>query len=201
MSLRAGPTDGGSPVTVWSLEMTRPTELRPAEEPAPAPTLVHARRPAPELSRFFYRSVGGNWYWVDRLDWTMDDWLRWVDRPDHELWTAWLDGCPVGYFELDQQPEEAVEVAFFGLLAAWHGAGLGGWLLTEALRRAWSLPDVRRVWVHTCTLDGPAALTNYEARGLRRYAETTEFRDLSAPSPGPWRGSAVPPGPATVRPR
>jgi hypothetical protein len=25
------------------------------------------------------------------------------------------------------------------------------------------------VWVHTCTLDGPHALANYEARGLRPF--------------------------------
>jgi hypothetical protein len=27
------------------------------------------------------------------------------------------------------------------------------------------------VWVHTCTLDAPTALANYQARGLRIYKE------------------------------
>ncbi|MEA2383683.1 MAG: hypothetical protein QOH72_3654, partial [Solirubrobacteraceae bacterium] len=30
-----------------------------------------------------------------------------------------------------------------------------------------------RAWVHTCTLDGPNALPNYEARGLRRFRTET----------------------------
>ena len=56
---------------------------------------------AVELSRFFYRAVGGDWYWLDRLDWTYDQWRDWVTAPGHELWTCWVDGVPAGYFELE----------------------------------------------------------------------------------------------------
>lgn len=31
-----------------------------------------------------------------------------------------------------------------------------------------------RVWVHTCTLDGPHALANYRARGLTVYRTEDE---------------------------
>ena len=56
-----------------------------------------------------------------------------------------------------------MEIAYFGLLPAFHGRGSGGALLEHALRRGFELGD--RVWVHTCTLDGPHALANYQARG------------------------------------
>ena len=50
---------------------------------------------------------------------------------------------------------------------------LGGALLEAALHRAWAMNDAAsptgRVWVHTCTLDGPHALANYEARGMSIY--------------------------------
>ncbi len=59
----------------------------------------------------------------------------------------------------------SVEVAYFGLLRDFHGAGLGGALLTHALRRALELGTP--VTLHTCTLDGPHALANYLARGMR----------------------------------
>ncbi|MGY4541959.1 hypothetical protein ACVWY0_001872 [Arthrobacter sp. UYNi723] len=36
------------------------------------------------------------------------------------------------------------------------------WSLTQRV----DLPQVSRVWVHTCTLDGPAALANYQSRGF-----------------------------------
>ena len=32
----------------------------------------------------------------------------------------------------------------------------------------------RRVWVHTCTLDHPAALANYQARGMKSYKTEME---------------------------
>lgn len=178
--------------------MASPGQLRPAREPGLPATLVVADRPDPELSRFFYRLVGGPWLWVDRLGWTPDQWLAWVDRPEHQLISCWCPPppgpspgapgvepppgrepepgwVPAGYVELEQQGT-AVEVVYFGLAEAFIGQGLGGWLLTEGLRRAWAVPGTERVWLHTCSLDGPNALANYRARGLEVTGETIEWR-------------------------
>ena len=67
--------------------------------------------------------------------------------------------------------------------------GLGGWLLTRAVERAWAVEGTRRVWLHTCELDSPAALANYEARGFVATGTSVELWDTREPSPGPWRGS------------
>ena len=75
-------------------------------------------------------------------------------------------GDRAGYYELLPADGE-VQIAHFGLLPAFHGRGLGGALLEHALRRGFELGT--RVWVHTCTLDGPHALANYRARGLVPY--------------------------------
>jgi GNAT superfamily N-acetyltransferase len=48
------------------------------------------------------------------------------------------------------------------------GKGLGKWLLTRAVQEAWVL-GATRVWLHTCTLDHPSALANYQARGFAPY--------------------------------
>lgn len=186
---QAGP--GVREVRITHLEMTDPAQLRPAAAPKVEATLVRAGRPAPELSRFFYRAVGGDWYWLDRLDWTYDQWLGWVSAPGHELWSAWVDGVPAGYVELDRSSggPGSVEIAYFGLLPGFAGLGLGGWLLTRALERAWEVEGTTRVWVHTSELDSAPALANYEARGLVVYGHETELWDTTAPSPGPWRGS------------
>ncbi len=188
MTRVSGPGPGVREVVVTTLEMTAPDQLVTGPTPAVEVSLVRAVRPAPELSRFLYRSVGGDWYWLDRLGWTFDQWQEWVTHPGHELWVAYVEGSPAGYFELVGEGAE-VEVAFFGLLPAYSGLGLGRWLLSEAVLRAWSIDGVRRVWLHTCELDSPAALSNYRARGFAVTATSIEHWDTSAPSPGPWRGS------------
>ncbi len=163
-------------VVTWSLELTDRAAVRAAAEPADPPLLLPALHASPELSRFFYGLVGEGWGWTDRLSWTAQRWTAWVDRPEHHLVTAWHEGVPAGYYELEQQPAAerpgTVELAYFGLARHGFGRGWGGWLLTRALHHAWDLPGTRRVWVHTCSLDHPHALANYEARGLVRFAQT-----------------------------
>lgn len=160
-------------VTTWSLEMGSPEELRPAPKPSAFEdlALVQARRPSAAFARFLYATVGGDWQWIDRLPWSESEWLAWLDRPRVETWVAYVEGTPAGYFQLDGATDpESVEIAYFGLMPGFIGQGLGGWLLTEAIRRAWAL-GTGRVWVHTCSLDGPHALANYQARGLRVFKE------------------------------
>lgn len=182
-------------ITTWYLEQTDPGRLRPAAA-VPVP-VARAEVVSPELNRYLYTAVGGDWYWMDRLGWTWPEWHAWLSRPGVETWLALDRGTPVGYAELDGaggDPGE-VELAYFGLLPPFVGRGLGGHLLTEALRRAWTLADrapvepTRRVWVHTCTNDGPAALVNYQARGMRLYRTEKETAELPDTPPGPWPGA------------
>jgi GNAT superfamily N-acetyltransferase len=168
-----------SPVTVttWYLELLRPHDLRPARVPDGALSLVRAEIPLPELNRFLYTAVGRGWYWLDRVVWDEARWLAWLDRPELETWVLYVSGTPAGYFEIESQPGGNVELAYFGLLPRFMGRGLGGYLLTKAIERAFEL-GAARVWVHTCSLDAPQALANYQARGFRIYAEQTIEREL-----------------------
>ena len=76
-----------------------------------------------------------------------------------------------GYFELFEREHE-VEIIYFGLAPSFIGKGFGGALLTRALEEAWRM-NPNRVWVHTCTLDHAAALSNYKARGMVVYKTET----------------------------
>lgn len=164
-----------TPVTTWYLEQNAPEELRSAAEPSAAGIeVVRAEVPSGELGRFLYAAVGGDVSWIDRLPWPVDQWQKHLERPGSELWVAYERGTPAGYIELDAQDEAAVEIAYFGLLPAFRGKGIGGHLLSFGTARAWDLagrwpgrPRTRRVWVHTCSLDGPYALGNYQRRGFR----------------------------------
>jgi GNAT superfamily N-acetyltransferase len=175
-------------IEIYHLEMTSPADLRPSPARAAGFRVERARIPTPELNRFFYTAVGGDWYWIDRLGWTLEQWRAWVDRPELETWIGYLEGTPAGYFELERQPGGQVELVYFGLLPGFLGRGIGGALLTAAVERAWAM-GASRVWVHTCSLDGPAALRNYEARGFRRYKTETVEKDFPEEPPGPWLGA------------
>ncbi len=84
-------------------------------------------------------------------------------------------GALAGYLELDAHPTGDVEVAYFGLLPRFVGQGVGGHLLALGVGAAWET-GAARVWAHTCSLDGPHALANYEARGFRIFDRTIEQR-------------------------
>ena len=120
------------------------------------------------VSRFFYVEVGRPHNWTDNLRRSDAEWQAWAERV--ETWVATVAGERAGYYEL--RPEDgSVEVAYFGLLARFQGAGLGGFLLTHALRRGFEVAP--RVWLHTNTQDAAAALPNYRARGLRPFRTET----------------------------
>lgn len=175
-------------LTTHYLEMRSPDQLAPARAPDPAPRIEQAKIPLPELNRFLYTAVGGDWYWRDRLGWTHAEWMNWLHRPEVQTWVLYEQGTPAGYIELEKQAGTDVELAYFGLIPGFFGRGLGGHLLTVGIRHAWAM-DAKRVWVHTCTLDGPAALANYQARGLRVYKVETVDKAHPGPPDGPWPGA------------
>jgi GNAT superfamily N-acetyltransferase len=153
-------------LTTWYLESREPAAGELTSPPAT--TLVEAQIKQFEVNRFLYQWIGGPWQWRDRLDWTEQQWRTVVEADHYRTWIAWQQGSPCGYFELEQQGR-SVQIAYFGLAERFLGRGLGAWLLSAALDRAWAWPGTERVWVHTCSLDHPAALDNYRARGMRVY--------------------------------
>ncbi|MGG6293790.1 GNAT family N-acetyltransferase [Leptolyngbya sp. AN02str] len=176
-------------VTTWYLDMHDAHQLRCSSPLSNQVSILQATVPSPELNRFLYTSVGGNWYWCDRLVWTYDQWMDYLDRPEVQTWVAYVGGNPAGYVELEAQPKGDVEIVYFGLLPAFVGQGLGGHLLTVGVQRAWQMPQTQRVWVHTCSLDGPYALKNYESRGFTVYHQETKREQLPDVAPGPWPGA------------
>ncbi|MEU1788500.1 GNAT family N-acetyltransferase [Streptomyces sparsogenes] len=181
-------------VTTWSLEQTSPADLAPAQEPPAAAEvrIVRSEIPSPEFSRFLYGSVGADIAWTDRLGWSLEQWRGWLDRPGLETWVAYERGTPAGYIELEGQDEGVVEIVYFGLLPAFRGRRIGGHLLSWGTARAWDLaerwpgrPPTKRVWLHTCSKDGPYALDNYRRRGFRVFDTKLDTEPEPEPAPGP----------------
>ena len=176
-------------LTKWSLEMRVAEELRAASPPQQPLPVSRAEIPSPEFSRFLYTAVGQHWYWLERLGWSYAEWERHLDRPEVETWVGYVRGTPAGYFELEAHRDDGtVEITQLGLLRTFIGQGLGGNLLTVAVKRAWAI-GATRVVVRTFSLDHPNALSNYKARGFRVFDEFTGPANVPDKSPGPWPGA------------
>jgi len=176
-------------VTTTHLEMRSRSDLRPAGTARVSFELVRAEIPCPELNRFLYATVGAEWWWYSRLPWDYARWLAYLDRSELETWVAYVSGSPAGYFELERQGEGSVELAYLGLLPRFVGTGLGGALLTAAVGRGWDM-GATRVWVHTCDLDHPQALRNYQARGFKVFRVEQQAEELPDHPLEPWPGAA-----------
>jgi GNAT superfamily N-acetyltransferase len=117
--------------------------------------------------KFLYQAVGEMWSWRDRLVIPEDELRRILSQPECNIDVLYIDGVPAGYIELMREGD-STEIAYFGLRPAFIGQGLGKHLLSAGIARAWD-EGARRVWVHTCNLDGPHALDNYRKRGFTIY--------------------------------
>jgi GNAT superfamily N-acetyltransferase len=163
------------------LEMRRPEDLRPAQEPRDPPRLERIENCSGSFFRYLYEEVGRAYHWVDRLKWSDDRVHAHLDDPNVSLWLLSSGSSPAGYFELRRHGDDSVEVAYFGLLPEFVGRGWGGHLLTLAVREAWAMRP-ERVWLHTCTLDHPAALPNYLKRGFRPVRDETYTAEVPSAS-------------------
>ena len=139
----------------------------------PSPLALHRIHPSPSEYRDLFRAVGAPWLWFSRLV-MRDAPLRAIlDHPAVEVFEVRDGARAVGMLELDRRITGECELAFVGLVPALAGQGHGRWLLAEAVARAWSA-DTRRVHVHTCSLDHPAALGAYRRAGFVAVARKLE---------------------------
>ena len=128
------------------------------------------------LARDLYQSIGREWYWADRYDWYLSQWNDRIGKLNVSLWVMYKENEPLGYYELELQQNDNVEISYFGLLPGLIGQGLGKYMLMDAFRRSFDDLDASRIWLHTCTLDHPQALSNYQSRGMRIYKKKSDIQ-------------------------
>lgn len=160
---------------VTYLEMRRRAAARPERDDAPW-TLRHVDRPALDWYRDLYRRVGAEWLWSSRLELADEALAELITAPTTEVHALARDGRDEGILELDFATPGDCEIVFFGVSSQLVGAGAGRWLMNRAIARAWARP-IRRLWLHTCTLDSPGALGFYVRSGFVPYARKVEVFD------------------------
>ncbi len=157
------------PTTVTYLQMFAEPLLH-VPTPAQRIALVKAEKPPVHFTRYLYGTVGADYLWVDQMRISDADLAATTQDDKYETYVLSCDGCPAGYFELDCRQMPDIELAYFGLIPEYAGRGLGKYLLSQAIKTAWS-HNPERLHVETCTLDHPAALPLYQKCGFTPYAQ------------------------------
>jgi ribosomal protein S18 acetylase RimI-like enzyme len=157
---------------VTDLEM----RTKPSLRPVPNSPLQLKRWNKPPLGNYraLFARVGSPWLWFSRAIMPDDALNAILQDPLVELFAV-VDraGVEVGILELDFRKVPDCEITFFGLIPELAGQGHGRWLMAETLNRAWR-QGIECVWLHTCTLDHPSALSFYQKQGFTPVGREVE---------------------------
>ncbi len=126
-----------------------------------------------QLNKFFYKNIGKNHKWVDRLIWNEKQWIDYTTNTKVKTFVLKKGDDLVGYFELIfHNDKNEIEIAYFGLLEEYRNQKLGSYLLSLAIKESFK-DKPGRVWLHTCSLDHKNALNNYLSRGMKIFKKET----------------------------
>lgn len=163
-------------VSVYHLEMLAASS-RSVQMPREGLRVLHAKQPSVSYYRFLYNTVGSNYHWCRRGKLADAELAAIISSPQNELHVLCVEGAPAGFAELNRCEHQVTELVQFGLMPEFIGQGLGKWFLQWTIDKVWSW-DVSRFWLHTCSLDHPAALPMYRKAGFVLCHEETVRRPL-----------------------
>ena len=160
------------------LEIKSIEDLSAAVQPYDLCTLNMVDPPDFQLNKFFYKQIGKNCRWIDRLSWSDQKWIQYVENKNVKTYILKHNEELVGYFEQVFSDEDlSCEISYLGILDEYLEKKYGGYLLTEAIKKSF-VKNIKRVWVHTCSLDHKNALKNYLSRGMKIFKSETVLLDL-----------------------
>ena len=123
------------------------------------------------LNKFFYKQIGKNHRWTDRLSWNDNMWVNYVSDKSVNTFVLMYKKNLAGYFErIYNKQSNEFEIAYFGILHEYRNKKFGAYLLSKAIELSFK-DGAKRVWVHTCTFDHKNAIKNYLSRGMKIFKE------------------------------
>jgi ribosomal protein S18 acetylase RimI-like enzyme len=153
----------------YYLEITSIDKLKDKQKPIDNLKIDLLKSENFELNKFFYKQIGKKYQWVDRLAWSDATWQKYTANKNLKTYVLKENNNLIGFFELIYNNEAFdCEIAYFGIFEEFFSKGYGGYLLSEAIKLGFQ-SNVKRVWVHTCSLDHPNAILNYKSRGMQVF--------------------------------
>jgi GNAT superfamily N-acetyltransferase len=123
------------------------------------------------INKFFYRQIGKDHFWRDRLLWSDKEWQKYINNKNLETGIMKINNELVGFYEQEfHENRNEMELIQMGILKEYQGKKLGSFLLKYIIQNVHSR-NIERLWVHTCSLDHKYALNNYLSKGLKIFKE------------------------------
>lgn len=160
---------------VTYFEVFAPPPPRPEPE-RPDLAFRHIADPDTGWYRETIRTIGEAWLWFSPLVMPEAQLVALLANPRLEVYALDRGAETVGIAELDRRVEGEVEVSFFGVAPSEMGTGAARWLMNRTLKEAFR-HGPRRVWLHTCSFDHPAAVPFYLRSGFAPYKFAIEVTD------------------------
>ncbi len=157
---------------------------RPEREIGPAPAGLEVRRvenPPIHFYRYLYDTIGAPWVWWERKRQSDAEIAAELHSPEFRFYVPYLNHVPIGMVELDCRRFPDVQLNYFGIIPEYCGQGLGSYVLNWSVDLVWNA-GATRYWLHTCSLDSPAALPVYCKAGFAEFKTVTE--EVDDPSQG-----------------
>ena len=102
------------------------------------------------INKFFYRQVGKDHFWRDRLLWSDKEWKKYINNKNLETGIMKVNDKLVGFYEQEfHKSQNEMELIQMGILKEFQGKKLGSFLLQYIVQNTFSR-DIERLWVHTC---------------------------------------------------
>jgi len=155
------------------LEINSLEDLKYSAKPNENCNLHLVEPPDFQINKFFYKHIGKDHRWSDRLEWNDQKWIKYVENNNVKTYVLQDKEELIGYSEqIFHFEEKNCEIAYFGILQEYYGKKYGGFLLSQAIKNSF-VNEIDRVWLHTCSLDHEFALKNYQARGMKIFKSET----------------------------
>ena len=123
------------------------------------------------INKFFYRNIGKDHFWRDRLLWSDKEWKKYINNKNLETGIIKINNDMIGFYEQEfHKDKNEIELIQMGILKEHQGKKFGSYLLKYIIQNNLSR-DIERLWVHTCSLDHKYALNNYISKGLKIFKE------------------------------
>ena len=153
------------------LEIKKIDDLNETAKPNENCKIELINPPNLQLNKFFYKQIGKNHRWIDRLSWNDRVWRNYLDNTRVSTYVIKENNDLAGYFEqIYNEQNNDFEIAYFGILEEFRQRKYGSYLLSDAIKSKLK-NGARRVWVHTCSLDHKNAIKNYLSRGMKVFKE------------------------------